>query len=823
MDDITASRGQSALRSDSETQRAHETSPGTNRDEKATYAETETASQANARQDVEQQYQDPGPAPDGGWIAWMVDRKSGIINSFGVFQPYYAQMLDRAPSDISWIGSFEVFFLFFVGTFTGRMTDAGYFRQLFALGFFLVILGCFATSFCKTYWQFFLAQGICMGLGNGFIFCPSMATISTYFEKRRALAMGVAAAGSATGGLVYPSIMRQLLPSVGFPWAIRAIAFVQLGTLGAFWGVYFAFYYLAAYSRDVLGVSFTRSLDVLLVLNGTGAIGRVIPNYIADRYGCLTVQIPLALVTGAMMYCWAAIKSTTGLFIWAAIYGIWTGGVQSMFPVGLSSMTSDPSRQGTRLGMAFTIVSFATLTGQPIAGAIIKAQGGQYVGAQAFAGSCLVLGSCFFVIAKGIRARKLEQGWKAKNAIEILNTRRRPKRPGPAPDGTVPVLGGIPSKDGNPDLRGTPSIAGMKEWLHRIGHTTADIDRLNVIHVAGTKGKGSTCAFIESFLRAHGKRTDFPRKTGLYTSPHLIYLEERIRLNFQPIGRDLFARYFFEVWDALTRSPGTLPHYLQLFALVSFHTFIREGVEAAIVETHHGGEYDATNVIEHPVVSVVTPLGMDHVKQLGPTIENIAWHKAGIFKTGSAALSSLQEASATEILRSRSSEKGANLEFVKLDSTLPEDTPQLRPDVQRINCSVALAAADRFLREKNAGPLSSSDKAQGISQFSWPGRFQHVVEGRFSWFLDGAHNEMSVIKAAEWFIDNTQTQRAAPTRVLIFGQVSNQRDGVAVVHRLATALCRVQIRHVIFTLYDPKQGFESTSGQNKPHSSKAML
>ncbi|EEU39598.1 uncharacterized protein NECHADRAFT_44133 [Fusarium vanettenii 77-13-4] len=450
-----------------DTAKVDETSPGNNRDEKAVYTEAETASQANRRQDVEQQYQDPGPAPDGGWIAWMVVVSGhfvvmnswqvyspilGIINSFGVFQPYYAQMLNRAPSDISWIGSFEVFFLFFVGTFTGRMTDAGYFRQLFALGFLLVIVGCFATSFCKTYWQFFLAQGICMGLGNGFIFCPSMATISTYFEKRRALAMGVAAAGSATGGLVYPSIMRQLLPSVGFPWAIRAIAFVQLGTLGvaacflksripprrsgplvewsafkeleysfyvlgsfmAFWGVYFAFYYLAAYARDVLGVSFTKSLDVLLVLNGTGAIGRVIPNYIADRYGCLTVQIPLALVTGVMMYCWAAIKSTTGLFIWAAIYGIWTGGVQSMFPVGLSSMTSDPSRQGTRLGMAFTIVSFATLTGQPIAGAIIKAQGGQYVGAQAFAGSCLILGSCSFVIAKGIRAKKLDQGWKAK-------------------------------------------------------------------------------------------------------------------------------------------------------------------------------------------------------------------------------------------------------------------------------------------------------------------------------------------------------------------------------------------------------------------------
>lgn len=288
---------------------------------------------------------------------------------------------------------------------------------------------------------------------------------------------------------------------------------------------------------------------------------------------------------------------------------------------------------------------------------------------------------------------------------------------------------------------------------------TADIDRLNIIHVAGTKGKGSTCAFLESFLRAHGKRTGFPRKTGLYTSPHLIHPEERIRLDFQPVDRDLFARYFFEVWDVLTKVPGTLPRYLQLLALVSLHTFIREDVEAAIVETHHGGEYDATNVIEHPVLSVITPLGMDHVKQLGPSIENIAWHKAGIFKTGCPALSALQGVSAAEVLRNRSSEKGVTLEFVGLDSTLPEDAPQLRPDVQRINCSVARAAVHRFLQKKNAEPLSSSDIAQGIRQFSWPGRFQLVVEDKFSWFLDGAHNEMSVEKAAEWFIDNTYPPR----------------------------------------------------------------
>ncbi len=293
---------------------------------------------------------------------------------------------------------------------------------------------------------------------------------------------------------------------------------------------------------------------------------------------------------------------------------------------------------------------------------------------------------------------------------------------------------------------------------------TADIDNLNIVHVAGTKGKGSTCAFIESFLRAFGARTGFPRKTGLYTSPHLIYPEERIRINFQPISRDLFTKYFFEVWDALSKGDGSSqasPRYLQLIALVSFHAFISEGVEAAVFETHHGGEYDATNVIEHPIVTVVTTLGMDHVKQLGPTIENIAWHKAGIFKSGSRAISSPQKPSAADVLRQRASEKGISVQFVDKDPSLPADVVQLKPDVQRTNCSVALAAARSFLDKKYANEtvsLSSLDIHRGIDQFSWPGRFQLLREGSNNWYLDGAHNEMSVTKAAEWFIDSSQGQ-----------------------------------------------------------------
>ncbi|KAF2022579.1 hypothetical protein EK21DRAFT_119607 [Setomelanomma holmii] len=146
---------------------------------------------------------------------------------------------------------------------------------------------------------------------------------------------------------------------------------------------------------------------------------------------------------------------------------------------------------------------------------------------------------------------------------------------------------------------------------------------------------------------------------------------------------------------------------------------------------------------------------MDHVKQLGPIIENIAWHKAGIFKEGARAFSSIQEDSAAEVLRARASEKRTSVQFVENDPSLPLNSSQLKPDVQRMNCSVALAAARHFL-EKEAPeddtPLSISDISQAIDRFSWPGRFQLIEEGSFSWFLDGAHNDMSIVKAAEWFI-----------------------------------------------------------------------
>jgi len=173
-----------------------------------------------------------------------------------------------------------------------------------------------------------------------------------------------------------------------------------------------------------------------------------------------------------------------------------------------------------------------------------------------------------------------------------------------------------------------------------------NLNSLNIIHIAGTKGKGSTCMFVGSFLIAHGNATGYPRKTGLYTSPHIRTVRERILINNKPIPEELFARRFFEIWDRLaTQSSESLdvPRYLQLLALMSFHVFIQEEVDVAICETHLGVEYDATNIVRNPVVTGITTIGMDHVKLLGPSIEDIAWHKAGIFKPGSLAFSTFQE------------------------------------------------------------------------------------------------------------------------------------------------------------------------------------
>ncbi|WQF87048.1 Putative major facilitator superfamily, MFS transporter superfamily [Colletotrichum destructivum] len=413
------------------------------------------------------------PLPDGGWRAWMsvlagflsIMNTWGSIISFGVFQTYYVTHLNRPPSDISWIGSIAVFFLFAGGIVTGRLTDAGYFHHVTILGAALVVLGTFMTSISKTYWQVLLAQGLCVGLGNGSLQTPMMVLIATYFGKKLPLAFGIAACGSVTGGLVFPSMARTLLPTVGFGWTMRAIGFIQLGTLAiavfsarprlepkkhgsfldwtafretefslftvgcfmvsvgcnaqcgpsvritnlrykSFMGVFFGFFFLSSYARDIQGMPYTESVNLLLILNGVGFVARMLPSLLARYFGTVNTFFALLFGSQMAMFTWIAVYSTSGLYVWTIYYSLVIGGVQSLAPAVVSSFSPDLQKLGSRMGMVFSVIGVGALIGSPIAGVLISALDGSYVGAQAFAGTSLAVGCALVFAAKEVARRK---------------------------------------------------------------------------------------------------------------------------------------------------------------------------------------------------------------------------------------------------------------------------------------------------------------------------------------------------------------------------------------------------------------------------------
>ncbi|KAI5198740.1 MFS transporter, MCP family, solute carrier family 16, member 10 [Aureobasidium subglaciale] len=390
---------------------------------------------------------EPGPPPDGGFKAWLqcgmawlvVFTTWGFVNSFGTFQAYYTQNLNESASTISWIGSIQVWVLFFVATFAGRAMDAGYFRPCFALGTVLQLIGIFMTSISTKYWQLFLAQGVCTGLGSGILFTPSMALLSTYFSTHKGLAVALATTGNSAGGALYPLMARQLLPQIGFGWTLRVLGLINLVCLctaglamkprlpprksgplvdlSAFKEVeymlfsigmcfhmaslYFTNYYIASYGRDMLGFSYSNSVILLIILNGVGIPARVLAGHLADRYfGALNTLIPVLLFVNVLAFCWMGVNSQNSLYIFVSFYGLGLAAFQSLIPTTVARMTKDISKVGTRMGMVFTFLSFASLVGPPIGGALLSADGGGYLYAQAWSGASAAVGTSLVVAAR---------------------------------------------------------------------------------------------------------------------------------------------------------------------------------------------------------------------------------------------------------------------------------------------------------------------------------------------------------------------------------------------------------------------------------------
>ncbi|GAB1309982.1 Folylpolyglutamate synthetase [Madurella fahalii] len=328
------------------------------------------------------------------------------------------------------------------------------------------------------------------------------------------------------------------------------------------------------------------------------------------------------------------------------------------------------------------------------------------------------------------------------------------------------------------------SVREMRGYLARIGYSTEDLDRLNIVHVAGTKGKGSTCAFVDSILSRYRKKGGPPHKVGLFTSPHLIAVRERIRINSAPISEDLFAKYFFQVWDRLEANsnvaadavaPGTKPIYARYLTLMSYHVFLSEGVDAAVYETGIGGEYDATNIVERPVASGISTLGIDHVFVLGDTVDKIAWHKAGIMKPGSPAFTIEQVPSAAQVLKNRAAEKGVDMKVLDIDPRLAG--VKIRPDAvfQKKNATLAVALAETALKKLDpwfspSPDILSREFVDGLEQVVWRGRCEVMDEDKVIWHVDGAHTVDSLKMAARWFAGECAGRTDAGPRVLIFNQ-----------------------------------------------------
>ncbi|PYH89424.1 MFS general substrate transporter [Aspergillus ellipticus CBS 707.79] len=392
------------------------------------------------------------PPPDGGIDAWaqvvvghlVVALTWGYAASFGVFQNYYETHLPESSSDISWIGGFQVFCFMFVSALSGRATDAGLARLVVLAGSILILLGIFMVSLASRYGEFFLAQGLCIGLGQGLIWLPSLAVVSTYFSRKRAFAVAVSATGTSTGGMVLPAMIQYLTPQIGFPWAVRCMGFVllfmaiiinlllrtrlpprksgpliewsafkepsyMLFTLGIFllyWTLFFAFY-IQVYATETLHLSQTAGVNLVIVINAAGLPIRVPCGYLADRStGPLNSLIPWVALCGILMYCWIAVDTVAGLYIFAVFFGLASVASMALFAGTVPSLTKDISKIGTRVGMVLTMMSVGPLTGPPVAGALISRTGDRYLAAQVWAGSALLVS-----VAALMGARVFVSGW----------------------------------------------------------------------------------------------------------------------------------------------------------------------------------------------------------------------------------------------------------------------------------------------------------------------------------------------------------------------------------------------------------------------------
>ncbi len=345
-------------------------------------------------------------------------------------------------------------------------------------------------------------------------------------------------------------------------------------------------------------------------------------------------------------------------------------------------------------------------------------------------------------------------------------------------------------------------LGRMRQLMESLGSPQ---DAYPTVHIAGTKGKGSTSALCASALTASG------RKTGLYTSPHLVDFCERIQINGQPISHEELANLTEEIKPAVAAIPMLTT--FEITTALGFLYFARQKVDAAVIEVGLGGRLDATNVIT-PRVAVITSLSYDHTAVLGDTLAKIAGEKAGIIKPGVPVVSSPQKQEAMEVLERVSAERNASLTVVgrevafrleehslagqtfKIQSSVisdqsaPNDLAEylvlripLLGDYQVTNAVTAYAALKR-----SGFDLTDAEIAKGFAEVRWPCRFEVASRDKPTLIFDSAHNEDSFEKLTAALAEYFPGRKV----ILIFG-VSEDKHIFAMLNAMKGIISRLLV------------------------------
>ncbi|KAF2010721.1 MFS general substrate transporter [Aaosphaeria arxii CBS 175.79] len=396
------------------------------------------------------------PYPDGGLDAWLVVLGAwcamipsmGLLNTLAILQAWVSEHeLHGLPeSKIGWIFSCYAFFLYLPGVQVGPIVDKYDIRVVVIPGSIGIVTSLVCLSFCKEFYQFLLSFGVLGGISASFLFNPSVAAIGHWFKCRRAFAAGIAFTAGGLGGIAFPLIMMYVAPEIGFPWTMRIIALIcavvllvacillrkrlpnnpaarttidikalrdpkfATTTLGVFlieFAVFIPYSYICSYA---LHAGFEpHDAYMLNVLLNVGAMpGRVLPGYVADRFGtfntmCVTAFVCATLLLTLWLTAGGDERRVTAFTI---LFGFWSGAAISLTPVSIAQV-SKVEDLGKRSGTAFCISSVGALIGIPIAGAILERDGGEYVGLIVFAGVAYAVAFAAYVLA-----RVVSGGWR---------------------------------------------------------------------------------------------------------------------------------------------------------------------------------------------------------------------------------------------------------------------------------------------------------------------------------------------------------------------------------------------------------------------------